>query len=154
MRAPFGRQIREIHAAVRELPVLGALLGHQLVAHRGQALVPLVALGIASVVWWRVSAAWGAENLRPYRAVQYGSIAIVLLIAALFPSRYTRGNDIYIVVVLYALAKVAESLDRVIFSVGSMLSGHSLKHLIAACAVYQILRMLKARTLKATEARS
>ena len=117
-------------------------------------LAPLVALGVTSVVYWRLSAAWGAENLRPYMAVQYGSIAIVLLIAALFASRYTRGNDIYRVVALYAAAKVAESLDTEIFSFVSILSGHSLKHLIAACAVYQILRMLKARTLNAEEASS
>lgn len=111
-------------------------------------LAPLVALGVASVVWWRVSAAWGVENLHPYVAVQFGSIAMVLLIALMFPSRYTRGNEIYVVVALYAAAKVAEFLDQAIFSVGSMLSGHSLKHLIAAGAMYQVLRMLKARSLK------
>ena len=111
-------------------------------------LAPLVMLGVASVVWWRLSAAWGVENLRPYMAVQYGSIAIVLLIAVLFPSRYTRANDIYLVVALYAAAKVAEHLDKAIFSVESILSGHSLKHLIAAGALYQVLRMLKARSLK------
>ena len=111
-------------------------------------LAPLVALGVASVVWWRVSAAWGAENLHPYLAVQAGSSAMVLLIALLFPSRYTRGNDIYLVVALYAAAKVAEYLDQALFSIGSMLSGHSLKHLLAAGAVYQVLRMLKARSLK------
>ncbi len=115
-------------------------------------LAPLVALGAASVVWWRLSAAWGVENLLPYMAVQYGSIAIVLLIAMLFPSRYTRANDIYWVVALYAAAKVAESLDNEIYSLGAILSGHSLKHLIAAGAVYQILWMLKARSINIREA--
>lgn len=108
-------------------------------------LIPLVVLGMASAGYWRVSATIGAENLIPYLAVQYGSIAIVLLIAALFRSRYARANDIYIVLALYAIAKLAESLDAWLFSIGWMLSGHSLKHLLAACAVYQVLRMLKAR---------
>lgn len=108
-------------------------------------LGPLVVLGIASVGYWRLSASAGAENVMPYVVVQYGSIAIVLLIAALFPSRYTQANRIYLVIGLYIMAKIAENLDAWVFSMGSIVSGHSIKHLVAACAAYQILRMLKAR---------
>ena len=54
-------------------------------------------------------------------------------------------RSIYIVLGLYAIAKLAESLDAWLFSLGWMLSGHGIKHLLAACAVYQVLRMLKAR---------
>jgi hypothetical protein len=137
------------------MSIVAAMVAERLDVKAGlRLLVPLLALGVASVVWWRLSASWDVENLRPYMAVQYGSIAVVLLIAVLFPSRYTRGNDIYVVVALYVAAKVAESLDTVIFSFESILSGHSLKHLIAACALYQILRMLKARTLNVKEASS
>ena len=110
-----------------------------------RALVPLVVLGVASVGYWRISAAAGAENVMPYLAVQFGSIAILLLIAALFPSRYARPHDIYIVVGLYAIAKLAESLDVWVFSFGGHFSGHSLKHLLAAAAAYQVLRTLEAR---------
>lgn len=131
------------------MSIIAAMVAERVSVKAGvRLLVPLVALGVASVVYWRLSAAWGIENLRPYIAVQYGSIAIVLLIAVMFPSRYTRANDIYLVVTLYVVAKVAESLDAVIFSVGSILSGHSLKHLVAACALYQVLRMLETRSLK------
>jgi len=108
-------------------------------------LVPLVLLGLASVAYWRLSAAVGTENLRPYMAVQYGSIALILAMAVLFPSAYTRANDIYVVAALYGLAKAAEYFDRGIFRATSEISGHSLKHLIAAFAVYQILRMLQMR---------
>ena len=81
----------------------------------------------------------------PYVVVQYGSVAIVLLIAALFRSRYTQGNRIYLVTGLYIMAKIAENLDAWVFSMGRIVSGHSIKHLVAACAAYQILRMLQAR---------
>ena len=108
-------------------------------------LAPLVVLGAASVFWWQASQAWGAENLRPYVTVQFGSIAIVLSIAALFPSRYNRASDIYAVIALYAAAKYTEHFDEALFSFGGVLSGHSLKHLLAAIAAYMILRMLKLR---------
>jgi len=39
-----------------------------------------------------------------------------------------------------------ETGDRVVFSVGRLVSGHTLKHLAAAAAGYWILRMLRKRT--------
>jgi hypothetical protein len=108
-------------------------------------LAPLVMTGIASVGWWSFTASRGAENLQPYVAVQFGSSLLVLLIALLFRSRYPRANGIYIVIALYAAAKVAESLDAQIYSAGAIVSGHSVKHLLAAAATYAVLRMLKSR---------
>jgi hypothetical protein len=45
----------------------------------------------------------------------------------------------------YVLAKVLELLDRPIFELGHVVSGHTLKHLAAAGAGYWILRMLLKR---------
>jgi hypothetical protein len=46
---------------------------------------------------------------------------------------------------LYALAKLLEFLDREIYSLGSIVSGHTLKHLAAAAASFAILRLLQTR---------
>jgi hypothetical protein len=46
---------------------------------------------------------------------------------------------------LYVLAKILEALDRPIFELGHIVSGHTLKHLAAAGAGYWILRMLRKR---------
>lgn len=108
-------------------------------------LLPLVAIGAGSVIYWRWSVLQGSEDLLPYAAVQYGSIAVMLAIAALFPSRYTRGNDLFGLVAIYAAAKVAEVLDARIYALGQVVSGHTLKHLIAAAAVFWLLRMLHLR---------
>jgi len=109
-------------------------------------LVPLVALGAATVWYWRWSAARGIENLNPYGAVQFGSGLLVALMIALFPARYTRSGDYVGVIGLYALAKVAEHLDGQIFALtGGLVSGHTLKHLLAAGGVGWLLRMLKKR---------
>ena len=48
-------------------------------------------------------------------------------------------------VALYALAKLLEFLDEKIYSLGSILSGHTLKHLAAAAAGFAILRLFQTR---------
>jgi hypothetical protein len=45
------------------------------------------------------------------------------------------------------LAKILESTDKIIISIGHVISGHTLKHLAAAGAGYWILRMLQKRTV-------
>ncbi|WP_137893583.1 ceramidase domain-containing protein [Ramlibacter sp. 2FC] len=111
-------------------------------------LLPLIAWGVANAGYWQISASLGIENLTPYLVVQYGCITLVLLATALFPSPYTRENDIYVAALWYLLAKVFESFDSLVFTWGGLVSGHSLKHLCAACAVYQVLRTLRMRSRK------
>jgi len=111
-------------------------------------LVPLLAMGVASVAYWRWSVVYSSENLWPYALVQYGSIAAVVAIAMRFPSRYTRGRDVYAAAAFYAAAKAAETLDAQIYALGQIVSGHTLKHLLAALAIYWLLRMLRLREIR------
>jgi hypothetical protein len=108
-------------------------------------LVPLVGLGIASVIYWELTQRHGHGDLRPYALAQFGSLLILLLLIALFPPRYTRTYDFGISLALYALAKLFEAADRPIFAVGRLVSGHTLKHLAAAVSAYWIVRMLQLR---------
>lgn len=111
-------------------------------------LLPLVVIGVGSVVYWRLSELEGKGDLRPYAIVQFGSLLTVLLMAVLLPSRYTRGGDMLIVLGMYVLAKLLELLDAAIFGLGRVVSGHTLKHLTAAGATYGVLRMLRLRSLE------
>jgi hypothetical protein len=112
----------------------------------GLLLAPLVVLGAASVGYWRYSVIAGRENLNPYAATQFGSLLLIVLLIALFPSRYTRGNDLWGALALYALAKVAEHYDYgILAATGGLASGHTLKHLVAALAMAWLLRMLVLR---------
>jgi len=133
--------------AVGFMGIVAAAVSERISAKAGQwLLIPFCLLGAASVWYWRWSAAHSIENLNPYGAVQFGSALLVLLIIALFPPRYTRGQDFVGALVLYALAKVAEEFDRAIFAAtGGIVSGHTLKHLLAAAAIFWLLRMLKLR---------
>ena len=110
-----------------------------------RSLLPLVGLGIGSVIYWHLSELGGAGDLRPYILVQFYPLLAIPLLALLFPPRYTRSMDLLIVAVIYAAAKVFERLDAAIFSLGRIASGHTLKHLLAATAAYWILRMLQKR---------
>jgi hypothetical protein len=109
------------------------------------ALVPLLLLGLASVVQWYASEMRGAGDMRLYLMVQFYTLVLILLILWLFPARYTRGADLLVAMGFYVLAKVLELSDRRIFNLGHIVSGHTLKHLAAALGVYWIFRMLARR---------
>jgi hypothetical protein len=70
----------------------------------------------------------------------------VALAAIAYPARhYTHGAALWWVVALYAAAKIAEALDLGLYRMGHMVSGHTLKHLLAAAAVFAIAEILRRR---------
>jgi hypothetical protein len=104
-------------------------------------LVALVATGVGVVVYWA-----GSGNLKPYLAMQLGFVAVALLVTAMVRSPYTLSGWLYGAVALYAAAIVSERLDRMIDTwLGGIVSGHTLKHLFAAAAIYVLYRMLMQR---------
>ena len=84
-----------------------------------------------------------------YAILQAYTVVILLLIALLQPSRYSRGGDIYWVFAAYVIAKLLELFDVTVMDVGHVVSGHTLKHLAAAAAGLIVARMLLLRTLRA-----
>ncbi len=109
------------------------------------ALGPLLVLGVVSVCAWYASELRGAGDLRFYLMVQFYTLILVLLLLWLFPARYTRGSDLVVAMGCYVLAKILEALDRPIFRLGKVVSGHTLKHLVAALGIYWIFRMVARR---------
>jgi hypothetical protein len=114
-------------------------------------LVPMLLLGAATVIYWRATERAGAGNVVPYGILQGYSMLMLLLMAALTPSRYTRGNDLYWVFGWYALSKVLETFDAEVLGIGHVVSGHTLKHLVAAFAGVTVCLMLIRRTLVEAE---
>ena len=78
----------------------------------------------------------------PYGVLQAYSVVILVALAALQPSRYTHGNVIYGVFAAYVLAKVLEHFDRQFLALGGIISGHTLKHVVAAIAALLVCHML------------
>jgi len=103
---------------------------------RPTLVVPLVIVGIISVLWWRL-----ADNLWLYGFVQFVPMVALLVIAI------QREPRLWPVFIFYGLSKLAEHYDREIYSV-SPFSGHTLKHLLAGIASWYIYRWLRLRDQK------
>lgn len=109
-------------------------------------LIPLVFVGVASVVLWRMSEVAGRGDLRFYLFVQLFPLVSLPLILLLFPPRYSRGVELLLVGVVYGAAKAFEHFDVQVWeATGRAVSGHSIKHVVAAIATYLVLDMLKKR---------
>lgn len=99
------------------------------------------ALGIATLA---VAAWWWTGDLRPYVAVQF--LPMLLVPAALALRLPPTGpgavgaRDWIVVLVLYAAAKGMEAADHAVLDTLGVLSGHTLKHLLAAAAAWWLLR--------------
>jgi hypothetical protein len=109
-------------------------------------LVPLLVVGVTSVVYWQMTEQAGRGDLRPYALVQFLPVLLIPVMLWLFPARYSGARYLVEMLGFYLLAKVLEFYDAGIWSLtGESISGHSLKHLMAAGATYSLVRYLKHR---------
>ncbi len=126
--------------------LLTALLAERLsVRFARRAFLPLLLLGAASVGYWYWTELRGAGDLRVYLLVQFGSLLVIALLLVLYPSSRAGTRCLVAGLAAYAAAKLLELADAAIFSVGHVVSGHTLKHLAAAAGVGFVILMLKAR---------
>jgi len=104
-------------------------------------LAGALAVGLFSVLWWQLSG-----DLRIYAWVQAAPLLAIPYVVAAFPQRFSLRHYLIYGVALYALAKIAEGMDFELFAAtAGLISGHSAKHLLAALAVFCVLRMLQQR---------
>ncbi len=107
----------------------------------GRALLwPSLAVGLFSLLLWR----WTGD-LRLYFWAQFFPGLALLALFLRYPPSHTGDRWWIIAAALYALAKAFEFADHAIYSVGSVVSGHTLKHLAAAAACLAILRWFQTR---------
>ena len=99
----------------------------------------LIPLGMFSVLGLHV----GWIDLRPYIFVQYGTLIFVLLLVLLKPPQKIPNSVWWAGVGLYVVAKIFELADKLVYDFTGLISGHSLKHLFAALAVYKIVSIFK-----------
>jgi hypothetical protein len=106
-------------------------------------LVPLLIIGVFSVCYWYVTEQNSMGDLRLYALVQFYPMLSIPLILFLYPAPRTMRMKIISIIVVYAIAKIAEDLDSAIFNVHHIISGHALKHLFASIAVLLMLLTLR-----------
>jgi len=132
--------------AVVFMSVLSLIIGERISMRAGRRLfLPLLAAGVASVVYWRYTEAIGKGDVRFYGLVQYLPVLLIPLILLLFPARYTRSADLVVALSWYVVAKVFEVFDARVFEATKLVSGHTLKHVAAALAALWLLRMVSLR---------
>ncbi|HEU0122260.1 MAG TPA: ceramidase domain-containing protein [Bryobacteraceae bacterium] len=128
--------------------VFSAVIAERVSARAGWwLLAPFLVWGVASVEIWRRSELAGAGDLRMYALVQFYPMLAIPLMLWLFPPRYTASHRIWEMILWYVAAKILEALDVPIHrATGLQMSGHALKHVAAAMALWSPLRMLRERT--------
>ena len=103
-------------------------------------LWPSVAAGIASIAWWIRTEMQGAGDLRFYAIVQFLPMLLIPLMLLLRPAQWLNPKWLWAGLAAYAATKVAEYFDAAIYAGLGFVSGHSLKHLLAALACGFVLR--------------
>jgi hypothetical protein len=123
------------------MAMTSAVIEERVDSKLGRALLwPLLALGLFSLLLWR----W-TDDLRLYGWVQFFPCVALPVLLIFCPAKYTGTSYWFIALGCYVLSKVAEFYDRAIYSVGEVVSGHTIKHLAAAAACYAILRYFQTR---------
>ncbi len=99
------------------------------------AMLALALISTGSLVAWRL----GHGDLRPYYLLQYGGLVFVLGLAVAKPKGEIANVALLTALGLYIVAKVFESADRSVYeATATTISGHSVKHLVAALAVLRL----------------
>ncbi len=123
-----------------------SILGEHVSPRLGaRLLLPLILLGILSVVYWRLTDQGDGGDLRLYLLVQFLPMLLVPFILLTYPSRLRPTAYLWAVIGWYLLAKGLESLDEPILHLTGLVSGHSLKHLAAALGIASFLLALYRR---------
>ena len=108
-------------------------------------LIPLVAIGILSVLYWYWSETAGNGDLRPYALVQFLPMVTIPIVLVFFNSKYTKTSGYWFLFSAYIVAKLCELFDREIYNFFDFVSGHTLKHLFAALGLYFLLLSFQRR---------
>lgn len=102
-------------------------------------LFPFIFAGFASVIYWYFSELQGAGDLRYYAFVQFFPMFAIPLILVFFRSRYNQVKAYWLLLAAYMVAKIFEQFDDEVYSGLGVISGHSIKHFLAALGLYILL---------------
>lgn len=98
-------------------------------------LLPMLVAGIISVSYWYYSEQSGNGDLRLYVLIQFLPMLLIPVTLLFFNSRFTLKRSYWLLIFAYLFAKILEHFDSEIMEIIPLLSGHTLKHLVAAFGV-------------------
>jgi hypothetical protein len=119
------------------------IIGEHIDVDLGRRALPMLLLiGALSVVYWQMRG-----DLKPYVLVQFLPMALIPIVLLLFPSVFSTVTHFWVMLTLYAAAKVFEVSDHRIYALSGVVSGHTLKHLTAAAAAAMLVVAIRRRQL-------
>ena len=131
-----GLALDRVGMAVAFAGLLGLAAADRISARAGQA----VGWGVLVLALLAVAVSALTGNVLPWALVQFGGVVLVVVLVFVKPVPGAMGVSIGLTIALYALAKVFEHFDAQVYTLtGEVLSGHSLKHLVASLAAWPVL---------------
>jgi hypothetical protein len=121
----------------------GALVTDRLGGRAAWIVVPLLATGLWTVYQWDASETAGRGDLRWYALYQGLIILTGILLLWMFPSRNRATPAFVIAVAGNVAAKLFELLDRQIYALGGIASGHTLKHICAGLSFLPLVFLIR-----------
>ena len=100
---------------------------------------------VASVAWWVVTERNGAGDLRPYLLLQGLPLLLIPLWQSICRAPRRDRQAFGCALALYVAARFAELGDHALLASFGVISGHTLKHLLAAAAAAVIVARLVER---------
>lgn len=114
--------------------------------HMGRLLhLPLLSIGMVSVLYWGLTESQGAGDLRPYVMVQFFPMIASPVILLSFKSKFNQVSCYWVLFFSYVLAKIFEYLDSQTHHFLVFISGHGIKHILPAIGLYILIRSYKTR---------
>ncbi len=106
---------------------------------------PAVILGVLSVIYWAATESHQHGDLRLYVIIQFLPMIIIPLILISFKGTFTLIHGYWYLLLCYLLAKFAEYFDYQLYDALCIISGHSIKHLLAALGLFTLIISYKLR---------
>jgi hypothetical protein len=100
---------------------------------------------LASVAWWRYTDLQGTGDLRPYLLLQLLPLVLIPLLQHLAARPRKERLMFAAAITLYVVAKMCELADQPLLEAFVLMSGHTLKHLLATLAAYVVAYQLELR---------
>lgn len=109
-------------------------------------LIPFLIAGVLSVVYWQWTESNGAGDLRAYAVVQFLPMLLIPVILICYKSRFDKVSGYWLLLCFYLAAKLLEAFDVPVYELTlGFISGHSLKHIVAALGMFVLLVSYKKR---------
>lgn len=129
------------------MALFSIVVGEFISTRPAKAVFPsLIICGISSVLYWHFTELSGKGDLRFYALIQFLPMLLIPVILFTFDSKYTKVSSYWWLLAAYVIAKLFEYFDGQVLTATGLISGHSIKHIVAASGIYILLSSYEQRS--------